>query len=91
MRIRQEMRAGFDRVLEKLERDYAAGHEPALLLAVEMCLMHAAMWGTAPPQWVVDAYSQRLWRFMNSEAPSLDAAFGTAPHEPPAATRPPET
>jgi len=28
-KIRHEMRAGFDRVMEKLERDYRGGHESA--------------------------------------------------------------
>ncbi|HEY5720542.1 MAG TPA: hypothetical protein VIW02_09180 [Gammaproteobacteria bacterium] len=81
--IRREMRHGFDRVMAKLERDYNRGHEQSLLVAVEMCLMHASMWGTAPPQWVVDAYSYRLWRFMNSETGSLDEAFGVDKGRPP--------
>lgn len=75
--VRLEMRQGFDRVMAKLEKDYAQGNAAALLIAVEMCLMHAASWGTAPPEWVVNAYSERLWRFMNHEQGSLDTAFGT--------------
>lgn len=76
--VRLEMRQGFDRVMAKLEKNYESGEAAALLIAVEMCLMHAASWGTAPPEWVVRAYSDRLWRFMNHESGSLDEAFGLA-------------
>jgi len=74
--VRLEMRQGFDRVMAKLRQDYETGESASLLIAVEMCLMHAASWGTAPPDWVVKAYSDRLWRFMNHETGSLDDAFG---------------
>ena len=77
--IKREMRQGFDRVMTKLERDFAHGNEASLLVAVELCLMHAASWGTAPPEWVVKAYSERLWRFMSHKTATLDDAFGLAP------------
>ncbi len=77
--IRNEMRQGFDRVMAKLEKDYAHGESGALLIAVEICLMHAASWGAAPPDWVVRGYSERLWRFMKHERGSLDEAFGMDP------------
>ena len=80
--VRNEMRQGFDRVMAKLQHDYEAGESGALLIAVEMCLMHAASWGTAPPEWVVKGYSARLWRFMNHEEGSLDDAFDTASARP---------
>jgi|GEM_PF-6845962 len=80
--VRNEMRQGFDRVMAKLEQDYVAGEAGALLIAVEMCLMHASSWGTAPPDWVVKAYSERLWRFMNHESGSLDEAFDTVAARP---------
>lgn len=80
--VRNEMRQGFDRVMAKLQHDYEAGESESLLIAVEMCLMHAASWGTAPPEWVVKAYSARLWRFMNHEEGSLDEAFDTASTRP---------
>jgi hypothetical protein len=81
--VREEMRQGFDRVMAKLEKDYREGNHAALLIAVEMCLMHASSWGTAPPEWVVKAYSDRLWRFMNHESGSLDEAFDARPNPAP--------
>jgi hypothetical protein len=75
--VRLEMRQGFDRVMAKLQKDYESGEPASLLIAVEMCLMHAASWGTAPPEWVVRAYSDRLWRYMSQESGSLDEAFGS--------------